>query len=840
MSTTPSRALALQAQDLRAQYPDDLLPASTADIAPLDRVAGQERALEAIAFGLSIDADGYNVAVSGPPASGRNSAVQILVGEAVAGRPPVRDWCYLYNFDDPYRPKAVSLPPALGDDLKRDLAQLVDTCRKEIPTAFDSASYQERRQQALESIATERETILDALRRTADEHGFMINVTPMGFVTVPKAEDGSPITPELFNQLPEDVRHQIEERGRSVQETIPATVRELRRLDAQTRAAIDALDREVTRFVTGPLIDELRAKYTQPDLVAHFAAIEKDILDNIEVLKETEKQPQLQGGRQDGPGVFTDGREQLLRRYEVNLFVTHGDEPAKNAPVVDERQPTYYNLFGRLDYQPRFGSMTTDFTLIRPGALHMANGGYLILQMQDLLTDPRSWIKLKRSLKNKEVRVEDIGEMAPSLPTVNLVPEPIPLDLKVILVGPPINFMMLDRMDPDFSDLFKVRADFEPDTESEPETIRSYAAFVSRSCETCTLLDFDRGALTGVLRYGNRLAGRQDRLSTRYGAIADLCQEANQLAIDAGASIVGAAHVQAAIAGMARRSSLVPDRMRRMIAEGAVHIEIAGEVIGQVNGLAVYQIGRHAFGTPTRITCRTGAGTLGVVNIEREVERSGAIHSKGVLVISGYLIGTFGRKRPLSFSASLTFEQSYDEVDGDSASSAELYAILTSLARLPMRQEIAVTGSVDQFGNIQPVGGVTEKVEGFFDVCKEIGLSGSQGVLMPATNRINLTLREDVVQAVADGKFHLWTAARIEEGLEILTGVAAGVADADGVYPPGTIFRRVADALAAMRPVAATPGTVTYGAAANAPDAAAAATPHTSPPSAPDADDERR
>ena len=435
----------------------------------------------------------------------------------------------------------------------------------------------------------------------------------------------------------------------------------------------------------------------------------------------------------------------------------------------------------------------------------MANGGYLILQAPDVLTEARSWLKLKRCLKSKEVRVEDIAEGMAPLPTVNLIPEAIPLDLKVILFGPPLLFALLDALDPDFSLLFKVQAEFEPDTDWNETRIAAYASYVRRTVDRCGLRHFANDALVELLRYGTRLAGRQDRVSTRYGAVSDLCEEANQIAAEEGAAQVQARHVLAALAGQERRSGLVPDRLRRMIAEGTLHVETSGAVVGQVNGLAVYQIGRRAFGTQTRITCRVGLGRRGVVHIEREVPRSGAIHTKGVLVLSGYLAGTFGRQRPLAFTASITFEQSYDEVDGDSASSAELYAILASLARVPIRQDIAVTGSVDQFGNIQPVGGVTEKVEGFFDVCREIGLTGSQGVIISATNVINLTLRDDVAQAVAEGRFHLWAISRVEEGLELLTGVPAGAPAEDGAYPEGTFFHKVAAALDEMVKLGAPP-----------------------------------
>ncbi|MEE9276914.1 MAG: Lon protease family protein, partial [Dehalococcoidia bacterium] len=605
------------------------------------------------------------------------------------------------------------------------------------------------------------------------------------------------ITPEQLAQLPATERQAIEKRGRRVEEEIASATREIRGIDKSAREKIAALEREVARFVAGPILEELRSTFKQSELLAHFDAIEKDILNNVETLKSA-------AAASAAPGTTApqDGREPILRRYEVNLFVTHGDEPPPHAPIVDERQPTYQNLFGHIDYEQRLGAVTTDFTMVQPGAIHKANGGYLILQAPDLMSDPRCWVQLKRALKTKEAGVGDYAERPTPVPVISLTPEPIPLDLKVILVGPPLMIAMLEALDPGFRDLFKIRADFEPDTPISEEALAASVGFVRRSVEQCGLRHFDRAALVEILRYSSRLAGRQDRLTTQLGAVGDLCQEANQIAAQEGAEVVSARQVQGAIAGMRRRSGLVPDRLRRSIADGTLRIETEGAVVGQVNGLAVYRVGRHSFGTPMRITCRSGAGTLGIVNIEREVERSGAIHTKGVLVLSGYLTGTFGRTRPLSFTASLTFEQSYDEVDGDSASSAELYAILASLARVPLRQDIAVTGSVDQFGHIQPVGGVSEKIEGFYDVCQAKGLTGEQGVIIPDVNAVNLTLRDDVVEAVAAGQFQIWTVKRIEAGLELLTAMKAGELDADGTYPAGTLFRKVTDALAAMQAAA--------------------------------------
>ncbi len=758
---------------------------------------GQARAQEAIAFGLGIDAEGYNIVVSGLSASGRTTVVRRQVTELAASRPPAFDWCYFYNFGNAYNPRAAALPAGSGVALQRDLARLIDACSNEIPKAFESETYQERSARALEPFGAQREALLEEMQRAAAAQSYMVNVTPMGFVAVPVGQDGRPLSPEVLASLPTELRTTIEHRGETVEQAVTAAVRELRKLDGQAREAIEALDQEVTRFVVGHHFDELRERYGRYGLADHFDAIELDILQNIDSYKRF-TQAVVQQLPAHMVAQATEERAALLRRYGVNVFVSQ-HAPAAGVPVIEERSPTYFNLFGRIDYQAHFGALTTDFTQIRPGAVHRANGGYLILQAEELLADGRAWLMLKRSLKTHEVRVEGIGDLMMPFPAVNVVPAAIPLSIKVILIGQPSVVGALEYLDPDFAELFKVRAEFEPDSDCDAATIRSYAAFIRRITKEHGLLPYSGAAITEVVYYGNRLAGRQDRLTTRYGALGDLCQEASHMARVAGAAEVGPSHVLAAIEGKRRRSGLVPDRLRRLIAEGTLRIETAGAVVGQVNGLAVFQVGSHAFGTPVRISCRTGNGRRGVVAIEREVERSGAIHTKGVLVLSGYLTGTFGRDRVLAFTSSITFEQSYDEVEGDSASSAELYAILSSLASVPLRQDVAVTGSVDQFGRVQPVGGVTEKVEGFFDVCRAVGLTGEQGVMIPATNIVNLTLRPDVVEAVAQGRFHLWSVSTVEEGLELLTGLPAGERSPSGSYSPASIFGRVTEALEQMR-----------------------------------------
>jgi predicted ATP-dependent protease len=772
-------------------------------VEPLKNLAGQSRAQEAVRFGLGITAEGYNIAVSGPALSGRSAVARIHVAEAAAARPPAPDWCYLYNFGDPRRPRAVSLPPGAAGELERALGQLVTICKAEIPRAFDAEAYVNQAQRTVEPFTRQREAALQTLEQTVRAIGFALNPSPMGLIPVPCLKDGTPMTQEQFNSLPDADRAAIERRSADAQDAIGATGRQLRHLEADASAAVEAVDREITRFVVGRVLDELRKRFNGESLGEHFTAVESDIVANLSVFKR-----------------FTDGfvesappqavaeliaiREQILRRYQVNVFVRH-DPGQQGAPVYEESHPSFANLFGRIEFENRMGTMVSDFMHARAGALQIANGGFLILQLQDILSEPRSWVMLKRALKTREVRVGDLGESLLPFPVVDLVPQGIPLDVKVVLIGEPHIFALLDVLDDDFGSLFKIRAEFEPDVDATAEAVLAYSQFVCRIRADLGLRHFTRAALEEIVQHGSRLADRQDRLTTRYGLISDLCVEANELAEAAGVETVDASHVLAALAGKQSRSGLLADRLRRLIAEGTLHVETRGAVVGQVNGLAVYQAGNYAFGTPARISCRVGPGRQGVVAIERETERSGAIHTKGVLVLSGFLAGTFGRDFPLTFNASLTFEQSYDEVEGDSASSAELYAILTALADVPVAQWIAVTGSIDQFGNVQAVGGVTEKVEGFFDLCAAVGLDGSQGVTIPSANVRSLTLRPDVIRAVDEGRFHIWALSRVEEGVELLTGIPAGTRDAQGNYPAGSVFARVTHSLGAMRQAASPP-----------------------------------
>jgi lon-related putative ATP-dependent protease len=790
----PGRLRKLEANELRLEL--GTLPTGAPE---LTSIVGQDRAREAISFGLEIDAPGYGVVVSGQPSSGRTALVRELVRQAAASREPANDWVYLHNFADARRPLCISLPTGQSTALAQRMKELTDACRNALPSAFESESYESRAQAVLEASGKERESVLDSLRATARSIGFGVAASPMGIVATPLGADGRPLPQEVLAGLPDEMRRPIEERGERVQEAILAALRRLRQLEAQAREAVLGLDREVTRFVIGPILDDLERDYGHHGLSEYLAAVEDDVVAKVEVFKRFAGL--AAGGAPDEViRQFSLERERTLQSYQVNLFVVQG--PADGAPVVEERQPSAIKLLGRVEFENQMGVMVTDFLHIRPGAIHRANGGFLVLQAEDVLADPRAWTRLKVALRTGEIGVEDVSENL-VIPVAGLVPQPMDLRVKVVLIGRPLLLAMLDALDPDFHGLFKIRAEFEPDMVLDSARIQEYVAFIDGVVQRRCLLPFNQHAMRELIRFGSRLAGRQDRLTARLGLIEDMCTEASTLASRHGTTEVGEEHVLDAVAARGRRSGRLADRIRELIAERRLYVATTGKVEGQVNGLAVLVAGDQPFGLPVRITCRAGAGQQGIVDIERETERSGAIHTKGVLVLAGFLMGTFGQKTPLSFNASLTFEQSYDEVEGDSASAAELTAILTALAEVPARQDVAVTGSVDQLGNIQAVGGVTEKVEGFFDVCLQAGLTGAQGVVVPEADTIDLCLKPDLVDAVAGGRFHVWAASRIEQVLELLTDIPAGERDAEGQYPAGTLFEMVAARLRMLGEAAA-------------------------------------
>jgi lon-related putative ATP-dependent protease len=754
---------------------------TTADLPELSAIIGQDRAVRAIDVGIEIPSYGFNIFAMGPSGTGRTTTVRKFLAEK-AGREPVPDdWCYVNNFVEPNKPNALRLPPGKGCELRRDMEELVRDLLREIPQAFESEDYEQRKGTLVKQFEAARDEELRQLEQNAMKLGFTPIMTAMGLVVAPVVE-GQALTPEQYMQLPEEQRQAYDAHRKELQAELERVVRDVRTMEKESKRRIRELDREVAASAVGHHIHDLLEKYAS--IPEYLEAVRQDIIEHVEDFKSEEEEAPT-------PLIPTAAlRQARLSRYQVNVIVDNSQ--TTGAPVITELNPTYYNLVGRIEHQAQFGALTTDFTMIRAGCLHRANGGYLVMEIKSVLTNPFAWDTLKRAIKNKMIKTEELGAGFSLISTVTLEPEPIPLDVKVILLGDAYTYYLLHSLDDDFQKLFKVKADFGTDMDRTPEAMRDYAQFIATRCREDNLRHFDRGAVARVMEYGTRLVEDQEKLSCRFADIVDLVQEASYWAGESGRDVVTAEDVQRAIEENIHRANRVEERIRERIVEGTIHVDTTGARVAQVNGLSVSLMGDYAFGVPSRITAQTYAGKAGVVNIEREVKMSGRIHDKGVMILSAYLGGKYAQREALTLSASLTFEQLYEEVDGDSASSTELYALLSSLSGLPIRQDLAVTGSVDQHGRIQAVGGVTAKIEGFFDVCKARGLTGSQGVLIPAQNVRHLTLREEVVEAVRAGKFHIYPIAIVDEGIALLTDRDAGELQEDGTYPEETIHALVA------------------------------------------------
>ena len=778
--------------------PDELGFETTAEVSPLEGTIGQERAASALELALDIDAPGFNLFISGIPGTGRNTALKSHLDKIAITKPIPPDWGYVHNFQDPNQPIAIRLPCGMMRELAKDMDDLVDVCRREIPVVFESDDYTHRIEDVMKQIQEQRQAMTDELEQEAREVGFTLSFTQVGITPVPLIDD-RPMTQEEFAQVSDDVREDLKQRGESIQHSITHVLQELRRLNKEATERSREVDIEVARFTLSPIMGELRDKYRphsnsdNSDVVSYLDAVEADMIEHLEVFKPA-PEPQSQGPSPLMPGV--PSQEDVFVKYQVNdLF---DNSTCLGAPVIFEYSPTYYNLFGRIDYKARVGTLTTDLTMVKPGALHRASGGYLVLQARDVMMSPLSWETIKRTLRSREVRIENIGEQYSPLPSATLRPQPIPVDAKIILVGGPDVLRALQMYDEDFRRYFKVTADFDYLMARTPENIGKYAAFVASQCKSNNLLDFDKTAVARILDYSSRLVEDQEKLTTRFMDIADMMTEANHWAKKDESSIVKGMHVKKAIEQRRFRLSMMDDRMREVIEQGTIHIDTDGMVVGQVNGLAVMSIGDFSFGKPSKITARASLGRGQLLNIERETRMSGKIHDKGFMILSGYLHGKYGQDRPLSLSASIGFEQTYSEIDGDSASSTELYALLSELSKCPIKQGIAVTGSVNQAGQVQAIGGAVYKIEGFFDICKSRGLTGEQGVMIPSDNVRNLLLKDDVVEAVSQGQFHIYAVSTVDEGIEVLTGVPAGERGEDGSYPEDTIHYYVIKHLAEM------------------------------------------
>jgi lon-related putative ATP-dependent protease len=763
---------------------------TTEDLPPVDGILGQPRAVEALQFGLEIRDPTFHIYVAGEPGTGRTKAVNAFLEDLARQKPAPDDWCYVNNFSDAYRPRVCRLPSGKGRGLATDMQHLIEQARQEIPKAFETDEYTSRIKSLSEALASQRESLVAQLNREAQQAGFLIQPSPMGLLIVPIV-DGQPLSEPAFLSLPEGLREDIRQRRHALEEQVASTMKTFRQLEREAQEKVTQLDREVTLFVVGGLLEDLLEQYHGlADVEAFLQEVRDDIIRNVEQFRSPAEPPQA-------PAFVAPWLQELpFRKYQVNVIVDNSSRQA--APVIIELNPTYNNLSGRIEKEAQFGALYTDFTLIKAGALHQANGGYLVLPVAEVLRNPFAWEGLKRALRNRALAMEDMEDRLGFVATKSLRPEPIPLDLKVVLIGTPLLYHLLYALDEDFNEIFKVKAHFDTSMERTAEHVQDYLAFLSLLCRKEKLRHLDRTGVACVVEHGSRLVEDQQKLSTRFAELADVIREANYRAGLENAPTITGEHVRQAIEARVYRSNLVEARIREMIARRTLLIDTEGAVIGQVNSLSVIDVGDYAFGRPSRITASVALGRSGVVDLEREVELGGPIHSKGVMILGGYLAQQYAQERPLSLTARLVFEQSYEGVEGDSASSTELYALLSALARLPIRQDIAVTGSVNQQGEIQAIGGVNEKIEGFFDVCRVKGLTGTQGVMIPAANEQQLMLRADVVEAVRQGSFHIWSVRTVNEGIELLTGVPAGERRPDGRFPPGTVNDLVDQRLEAM------------------------------------------
>jgi len=760
--------------------PDFFVFGGTEAVVELPMTIGQEKALNSLDFGLNMDSAGFNIFAIGESGTGKMSTVMYMLRGKAANEEAPADWCYVHNFKDPDSSIALSFGPGKGAVFQRELEEMIKILKVEIPKAFESKEYETQKSKIVDEFQQKQQEYLARLDSEAKERGFTVKRGPTGVLIVPIKENGELMSKEEFDALDAKARKKLEETGRFFQEKLNDVVRILREAEKIVGEMVMRLDRMVALDIVGPMVDAIRKKYgEQEKVVRYLEDVKEDILTHLDDFKATEEAPSPL------PFLKVPKAETSFTRYAVNVIVNNGE--SKGAPVVYESNPTYLNLFGRMEYRVQYGMATTDFTMIKAGSLHKANGGYLVIDALELLRNAFSYEALKRALKNGEIRIEDVLEQYRLISTAGLKPEAIPLNVKVVLTGNPYLYYMLHAYDEDSRELFKVKADFDSRMERNRENTGKYALYVAQCQKDENLLPFDRTAVARLVEMGSRLADHQDKLSTRFGDIADLIRESHYWAKKEGVDQVSAAHVTRAVKEKICRVNRIEERLQEMMLDDTLIVNTAGEKVGQVNGLAVLDIGDYAFGKPSRITAKTYMGRAGVVNLERETKMSGKIHEKAILIITSYLGGKYAVNKPISLSASITFEQLYEMVEGDSATCAELYALLSSISGVPLKQSFAVTGSMDQNGDVQPIGGVNQKIEGFFHLCKMRGLDGSQGVIIPKRNTRNLVLSDDVIEAVEKGLFNVNAIDRMEEGLELLTGMPAGEPGPDGTYPEGTL-----------------------------------------------------
>jgi len=762
------------------------------EVTPLQEIIGQNRALRALALGLDIQHNGYNIFVTGLSGTGRTTSIKRLLQE-VEGRPAkLTDKCYVHNFRDPDAPIMITLPAGKGMAFRKDMANFLTELTKGIPAVFESRRYAEQRKATLEHFQQRQRTVLREFEKRVKDRGFEVVQVQTGGGTRPEIApvfDGNPSTMEQLHarvetgELSAEDLKRMETQQSELEKQMDIVMREMRNIERKAKRSLEELNHRIIVPVVEELLEDLRQRYATPRVQEYLNEVERDVLENLHRFQQREEsqQPVLPFGPQREDDTFQE--------YQVNVIVDNTDTPG--TPVIVEASPRFKNLFGTIErVVDRNGMLRSDFTRVKAGSMLKADGGYLVINAIDALTETGVWNTLKRTLRNRQVEIQSYETGFFGMSSA-LKPEPIDINVKVIMVGDSYVYQLLFGLDEDFKKIFKVRADFDVEMANDAKSISSYVSFIKTLCEREGLLPFEVDAAAEVIEYGARLAGQQKKLSTRFSVLADVLREASYWATKQSAARVNGEHVRTAIRERIERVNMVEEKIQEMIMDGSIMIDTDQKVVGQVNGLSVYQLAEHEFGRPSRITAKTAMGRAGIINIEREAAMSGPTHNKGVLILSGYLRWKYAQDKPLVLSASLAFEQSYSGVDGDSASSTEIYALLSSLADIPLRQDLAVTGSVNQHGEIQPIGGVNQKIEGFFDVCNARGLTGSQGVLIPKQNVQDLMLRHDVVEAVQHGKFHVYAITSIDEGIELLTGKPAGIRKAGKRFTAGSVHARV-------------------------------------------------
>lgn len=771
-------------------HPESLPFENTASLEPpKERILGQERASDAIRFGMGMRASGYHIFVAGPSKGGLTYTARTYLEEQAKEEPTPPDWCYVHNFKEPDRPKCLRLSAGRGKELKKDMQEFVSTLQAKVQQVFDSDEYSAKESELQKASEQHRRETIDELSQQAKEQGFILQVSQAGMVLIPATKEGLPMGQERLAELSEEERRSLREKSDEIQERMKEAVRKIREAEAGLRERQDKLEGDIALNVVGQTLEPYLEKYKEEsEVVEFFKLVQGDVLENIDDFKKKEE------GQQTPVLPFQiPQREAAFRKYDVNVLIDNSE--TEGAPVVIESNPIYPNLFGTIERQAWFGALLTDFSMIKPGVLHKANGGYLIMKALDLLKWYLSWEALKRALRDQEIRIEDVGELYGLFSARTLRPEPIPLDIKIVLTGDPYLFELMHYYDDRFPKLFKVKAHMDDQMDRKEDAMIQCAQMIGNICRDQNIRHLDRTGVARVLEYSMERAEDQEKLTLELGDIGDLIQEANYFAGLDQVEFIRREHVEKAIQKRIFRSNLLEDQIRELVEKDIFWIETDGYKIGQINGLSLLWTGDYEFARPNRITATVSVGQEGVVAIERESKLSGNIHTKGVMILTSFLKERFAHNKPLSLTATFCFEQSYGLVEGDSASSTELFALLSALAKVPINQGIAVTGSISQKGEIQPVGGVTRKVEAFFDICKYKGLNGRQGVIIPAKNVRNLMLKQEVIDHVKEGQFHIWPISTIQEGMEILTGTEAGALAPDGTYPEGTLFGKVDDRL---------------------------------------------